>query len=581
MSWTIKGEAGAALDATVRTLASLNVSEAKLTLTSLDADKFEWTAATSDPTGAGTIVPDAGQLVEVFYSGTRRFRGHVTIPRVTTGQVIVTVEGPWWWMTRIPLTQIQADDTAATAERPSYVFPTQSLKTSIEALIDRAIANGVPIIRGSVAAMFDFPRITLSEKSCAQALADLMSICPDAVAYFDYSSASGFPTLNITRRGVMTDTTLTLGTDDIERIDLSPRLDLEVSQVKIGSVTRNVTTGANTWATQTSGTSVPGKNQILVTSGPEVADFLPKDRFDQVAIQTFTMPTGGIPIGILTTSSPHSATGVTGAAKDFALQNDENLATMIREFGTSFSSYLILSNGGRYLVSLFTTGNLNGAPGVFLDKPNLISKAATAGLFVVNSADPIPDWLKWENGYTVQDATFTAYVRYTRGALTAAPSWWDEAIRRAESVLVGYPANTGGSTGQQQYNAFFPINIPCKLVSVSHPALTTIYRQWDYDYVNPPAGLATALLGTQNWIPYEGQIRLVADAVDGIQDLYRKYNVSGSLAAHAAMGALPKRLQYDITQGRKTIELGAPARTDFGSLASRFRRSPKDNIIYI
>jgi hypothetical protein len=141
MSWSIKGEAGAALDATVRTLASLNVDSAKLTLTSLDADKFEWTAATANATGTGTIVPDAGQLVEVFYSGVRRFRGHVTIPRVSTGRVSVTCEGPWWWMTRIALTQVQADDTAATATRPSYVVPTQSLKTSLEALIDRAIAN--------------------------------------------------------------------------------------------------------------------------------------------------------------------------------------------------------------------------------------------------------------------------------------------------------------------------------------------------------------------------------------------------------------------------------------------------------
>jgi hypothetical protein len=581
VSWTIKGEAGAALDATVRTLASLNVDSAKLTFTTLDADKFEWSAVTSDPTGAGTIVPDAGQLVEVFYSGTRRFRGHVTIPRVSTGRVSVTCEGPWWWMTRIPLTQVQADDTAATATRPSYVFPTQSLKTSLEALIDRAIANGVPVIRGTVAAMFDFPRITLTEKSCAQALADLMSICPDAVAYYDYSAASGNPTLNITRRGAMTDTTLTLGTDDIEDLDLAPRLDLEVQRVEIGSVTRNTTTGANTWATQTSGTAVPGKTQIMVTSGPEVADFLPKDRFDQVQIRNFAMPTGGIAIGTLTTSSPHSATSVSGAAKDFAVQNDEEIATMIREFGSSFSGFLHLSNGGRYNTSLYTTGNLNGAPGINLDRPNLISKAATSGLFVVMSNAPIPDWLEWENGYTVTDATFTGYIRYTRDAQTSDPVWWQEAIRRAEQVMVGYKANVSSTANSFQYNAFFPIAIPCKLVSVSHASLTTLYRQWDYDYVNPPAGLAAALLGAQNWIPYEGSIQLVADAVDGVQDLYRKYNVAASLTPHATMGALPKRIQYDIARGRKSIDLGAPARVDFGTLASRFRRSPKDNIVYL
>jgi hypothetical protein len=110
---------------------------------------------------------------------------------------------------------------------------------------------------------------------------------------------------------------------------------------------------------------------------------------------------------------------------------------------------------------------------------------------------------------------------------------------------------------------------------------TTVYRAWDYDYINPPAGMAAALLAAQNWIPYEGGIRLVADMVDGAQDLHRKYNVTGSLTPHATMGALPKRIQYDIARGRKIIDLGAPARVDFGTLASRFRRSPKDNIVYL
>jgi hypothetical protein len=582
VSWTIKGEAGAALDATVRTLASLNISSAKLSLASLDADTFTWSAATHDASGSPTIIPDAGQLVEVFHNGTRRFRGHVTIPRVSLGRVEVTCEGPWWWWNRIPLTQVQTDDTAATAERPSYVFPTQALKTSLEALIDRAIANGVPIIRGTVATMFDFPRITLTEKSCAQALADLMSICPDAVAYYDYSAASGNPTLNITRRGVMTDTTLTPGTDAIEEIDVYPRLDLEVAQIKIGSVTRNATTGANQWATQTSGTATPGKNQIIVVSGPEVNDYLPKDRFDQFQVQTFAMPTGGIAYGTLNQSSPYTATSVSGAAKDFVLAKDPTLATLIRELGTAFSSGLVLTNGGRYGVSLYTTGNMNGAYHIFLDKPNLISTAPTAGMQVVSSADRVPDWAAWENGYTVTDATFSCYVRWTKIA-TVEPTFWEEVARYCERRIgFGYVANQSGQTvGNYQFNIFFKVNIPCQLINASFGALTTIYRQWDYDYVTPPAGLAGNLLAAQNWIPYEGRILQVADTVDGAQDLHRKFNLAGSLAAHASMAALPRAIQYDIASGRKTIMLGSPARTDFGTLASRFRRSPRDNIIYL
>lgn len=582
MSWTIKGEAGATLDATVRTLESLNINFAGLTLTSLDSDVFEWSAAASDAAGTGTIVPDPGQVVEVFYAGTRRFRGHVTIPRVRTGSVEVTVEGPWWWWQRIQLTQLQADDESNTSERPSYVFPTQSLKTSIEALIDRAIANGVPIIRGSVAAMFDFPRITLSEKSCAQALAELMSICPDAVAYYDYSAASGTnPTLNIARRGSMPSSTLTVGTDTVEEIDLQPRLDLEVAQVKIGSMTRNATTGANQWATQTSGTATPGKNQLIVVSGPEVNDFLPKDASNTVQVKSFAMPTGGVSLSTLTNTSPHRTASITGDARTFVLANDERIATLIRAHGAAFQNYAYLSNGGRYLVSNYTTGNLTGALGINLDRPELVSRDDTSGLYVIMSGGIIPDWLKEENGYTIVNATLTGWIRYTRNDQTTEPAIWDSAKGFADYSLVGYEANVTSTAGYYQYNLFYSVSIPCKLISANLSTLTTIYRAWAYDYINPPAGLAAALLGAQNWVPYEGRILTVGDAVDGAQDLLKKWNVAGTIAAHASMGALPKSIQYDITRGRKIINLGSPARVDFGTLAARFKRHPKDNIIYL
>ena len=89
------------------------------------------------------------------------------------------------------------------------------------------------------------------------------------------------------------------------------------------------------------------------------------------------------------------------------------------------------------------------------------------------------------------------------------------------------------------------------------------------------------MLAAQNWIPWEGSIQTVADTVDGAQSLIKKFNVAGTLTACSTMAALPRSVTYDIARGRKTIRLGAPARTDFGSLASRFRRSPKDNITYL
>lgn len=584
MGWTIKGEAGKALDDTVRDLAVLNFETTVLALQSLASDTLKWSAAVADATGSGTITPDISQIVELWHddgmTNTRRFRGHVTIPRISTKELQVTAEGPWWWMTRIQLTQSQVDGEGSSGTRANYVFPTQDLKTSIEALIDRAIANGVPMQRGTVSAMFSYPRLTLSERSCGQALADLMSIVPDAVAWFDYSVA-GLPALNVTRRGDMSAATLTVGTDAVEVLDLYPRLEQKVEYVEIQSVTRNATTGETQWASETSGTPAAGRNQIVVVSGPEPAAFLPKDRYDSVALKTFTMPTGGISIGSLTTSSSHSATSVTGDAKTFVIENDEAVATMIREFGSSFSSYLYLSNGGRFLVSLYTTGNLSGAPAFYLDKPNLISKDSTSGMYVVSTQTRLPDWMTWENGYTVTDATLTGFLRYTRDSMNTIESWWDEGVRRAAGNLVGYKANVSSTASYYQRNLFFEFAIPVQLIGTSFASLTTVHRQWDYDYVSPPAGLAAALVAAQNWTPWEGRIQTVADVLDGSPDLQKKFHVAGALPDCASMGALAKSLSYDLKRGRKTITLGPPARTDFSTLASRFRGHPKDNIVYL
>lgn len=580
MSWTIKGEVGASLDETERNLDELNFTQAKLVLQSLDSDFFEWSAATSDATGSGTIVPDIGQLVEIFCDGVRRFRGHCTIPRITSNTVAVTCEGPWWWLMRIPLTQEQEDGESTVGERPSYVFPTQRISTSIESLIDRAIANGAPMVKGTIAEAFSFPKITLSEMSCGQALAELLSVCPDAVAYFDYTG-TGLPSINLARRGSMTPRTLVMGTDDIEDLDIYPRLELEVARVAVASVGRAPTTGLPQWASQESGPVTVGKSQLIVVSGPEVNAILPKDRFDSVDLKTFSMPTGGIAVEDIV-MGVHTASSVTGSAKDFVLATDPAIATMIREFGSTFSDALYLSNGGRFYTSGSTNGQiLTGEVAYNLDSPHLLSVEDTTGLFVVASAQRIPEWLATDNGLTVVSATLTGWVRLTRPPEASSQSWWSEVVSRAGMGHVGYPANVTTPAGNYQRSAFFKFSIPVQLINVSYPTLTTVYRQWDFDYVSPPSDLAENLLAAQNWTPWQGSIRTVSDAVNGAQELNLKYHVANALPACASMGALSRRLEYDIARGRKTIQLGAPPRVDFGTLANRFRRHPKDNITYL
>ncbi len=570
LGWRIRGEDGKALDLTVRSLTEVNARNAVLMLASLAADTFDFQLTTADATGTGAIIPDPGQVIELYHDGIRRFRGHVTVPRLRTDGVDIRAEGPWWWMQRIPLSSDQVDSASSTRERPVFVFPTQDLRTSIITLIDRMIASGVPIIRGTVADMFAFPRVTLAEKSFAQAFADLMSICPDAVAHFDYANAP-LPILKVSRRSEMTGETLTIGSDEVEVVDVWPRIDLEVASIKVGAAKRNTTTGATEYEEQTTGTPSAGKNQVIVISGPEIGDFLPADADNSFEIRTIAMPSGGTSWGTLDNTSPHTTASVSGAFADFILANDENLATLSREFGGAFSNHLFVSNGGNYRVGFVSSYFFR-----LLDKPNLIAREATSGMFVVRSTDPVPDWASSENGYRVIDATLVAHVRYSE-VIGSAPAFFAEIARYAEDTHFGpeYPA------GSNQYNAFFTARIPVKLIDASFSSLTTIYRAWAYDYIQPPAGLAAALLAAQNWTPYEGRIRTVADDVDGAQGLDKKYRLVHGFPAHSTMDALARGIKYEISRGRREVLLGAPSRVDFGTLANRFKRHPKDNIIYL
>ena len=69
--------------------------------------------------------------------------------------------------------------------------------------------------------------------------------------------------------------------------------------------------------------------------------------------------------------------------------------------------------------------------------------------------------------------------------------------------------------------------------------------------------------------------------MDGSTLLNKKHNVVNGLSACATMGALAKSVSYDLMRGRRTVNLGSPARTDFSSLAARFRRSAKDNVVLL
>jgi len=565
MSWTIKGEAGQPLDATARSLESLRINACNLRFSSLASDVLQWTAVTDNATGAGTIIPAAGQIVELWDGAVRKFKGHATAPRIGIKSVTITVEGPWWWMSRIPLTQDQTDLTAGVAERTSFIFkgstPTtfRSLAYMIATLLDRAIANGVPMANtGTIATTFDVCNITLANMDCGSALAELMRWCPDAVAWFDYSGTT--PVINISRRktglaaGSMPTVTYTIGTDMIEEnLDIHPRLDLEVLRTELSYVTRQAVTGLPQWASQTAGADIAdsyGKRQMVSVSGPEIVAFLPKDTFETVSVQT----------GTLTNAMIAARDGVIGALGWSGYGNAINYLDYYETVGTNYSLK-------REYFPLLTYKLESGAI------------ASLTGKRLVVSADPLPEWAVTQMG--AQKVTITGTWARVMYSSPNNDAYWN--AMHAAGAQGGFQGYAGANGTGVVYCKYMPFSIPAYLVPTAYnfPSATLVYKTQDFTYAHPPDNLAANLLECQNFVPYEGQITLVGDTVTGDNTLGYAVNVANSRTEHATMRAMQRAITYDLMRGRKTIELGTPARTDFGSLVSRVRRDPKDCIVYL
>lgn len=651
MAWYLKGESGATLDETQREMYTLNIDSAGLKFGSMELDELTWSARTTDATGAGTIVPDSGQVVELWKDTERKFIGHVLYPRVGSKQIRIKAVGPWWWMTRIPLTDDQVDDTGAIAERVNYVFPTGSHKDKIEALLNRAIAQGVPMRLGTVDATFDTPNMSLAEQNCAQAMAELMAWLPDAVMWFDYSdtSGSGLPIVNVSRRGNMDATTYAVGVDAVIDTDITPRLDLEVTYSRLDYVIRNATTGKPQWATQFSGTEVTGKRQIVTVSGPEITDFLPPELAERVPIYTSSTTPGTI----LTACFPElqklfskhgvlsvSTGGLTDpyAGSSFQARN----LSAAEEYGAVTSGTFTVSAStlpaGKTAVLLGLDGKL-GAPDWLLEDYGLVrwyvndfyirdgnsgtstpptdtprriqlinALSPDAVMFATNTngtgngalnyafyvkqqrGDDLPIYLidtadlptaahsgSFVSGTSASALKLAAGASSTDGDYVGRTIFWIKSGVRYGGVIDSYTGAT--KTATLKGGAVQSSKAPAS--GQSYEIAAEFVSSFSFAFLVPPAGLAAGLQAAQDWVPWEGPISLVSDEVTADNLLADKYNLTNALTECATMATLARTVTHDLIGGRTTIDLGAPARADFGTLTSRIRRQPRDNIEYL
>lgn len=176
------------------------------------------------------------------------------------------------------------------------------------------------------------------------------------------------------------------------------------------------------------------------------------------------------------------------------------------------------------------------------------------------------------NASQIQLATTASTVD---GSYVGNPIFWTVNGVRYGAFISAYVGSTRVATlhASQQ-----PENSPLSAVAYQINGFY-INSSGSYSYVEPPAGLAAALLAMQSWTPWAGQIVRKGASCDGLTTLGRKFGLTGARAALATMGAIPRAISFDFRAKTTTIELGPPARHDFGTLAQRFQQSPQSNLV--
>jgi hypothetical protein len=109
---------------------------------------------------------------------------------------------------------------------------------------------------------------------------------------------------------------------------------------------------------------------------------------------------------------------------------------------------------------------------------------------------------------------------------------------------------------------------------------TKLYAPADYSFIAPPANLASNLLSTMNFIPYEGNIRLTEETAGGTRYRGCKVNLASTRSELSSMGAMVAEETIDLKNGTTDISLGTPPRLDYRSFTDKIRRTSQDNIVF-
>lgn len=579
--WTYQGEAGKALDATVRPFEG---EAGRVIFKALDADVFSWQVTLAQLVRGSELVPQEGQLVSLFRNGVRFFRGRALLPEQNGYGISVAVEGPWQWMEREPLSSAVTLDAASgggTGARASYGFATQSMTTSLTTLLNRMIALGAPFTLGTIATTFSCIPVTLKQGSFAAALTELVRLIGDMSVQFDYSG-SGNPVLNITRRkSGLAEGSATVVTIDARQLEagsfrVTPQDELRLAQVVVPYLDRAVN-GARRNQEQKAGTAEAGHVLLLTASGSELDTFLPDEKLDAVNIQTIATNAGAAAmLAFLNTADPvlaklradFGATWYGGNVVGQYLTTHAVATGASLPFHSSAPSSSSVPNQQATIAPAFT---VNGAP-------------LSGVKHIITNGASVPDWFRSENGITVYDGEVVCDVYVSL-------QWQAADFPGGQPNIAGLAAfvpscqtarenmwNTYGSTYESISHFIYRVVRPVKMIDVSYPVLSPVYRQPEYQFIAPPSGFAQGLLEARNWTPHKGTIGWKEQDAGGTRYMGKVVNLTNAETSFATMRAMIQSEEVDLANATTRLQLGAPARLSFPDLLSQVRTHSNDQI---
>lgn len=543
--WTVKGATGAALDATEVDIEAMAMEEATLDFQAQGEDKFTFFLPAPDAVSDPDYLPDYLQTISVWRSGVRQFQGKVLEPEFVwdSGRIgwNIRAEGGWPELEKVPLVSANSYYTRAQG----------NLTTSIQAVIDVAIAGGAQIVRGTIASTFSIPPVSFRSMSCAAALLELLRWIPDASLIFDYTP-SGLPVLNMVRRSSMTLKTWNLGTDEIALCRLSPIAGQTPDKVVLTYPIADAN-GVVTEVTQTAGTGTAAA-QAVVFSDPSLTAFQTSAAAAQIAMRT-----------------------VTTASWDFAwnlYKRDPKLAGIdgIPTPSTGSVTYIKGPTSGDK--SNFTLAGSN-AQFTGITSPNNY----------VLAKGRIENYMLAKLGFTQGVCTFSSDFSWiwrdkVLGVEQDKPDWLQALIAAgAQIVATGWynSTETSGSyygpdpdydtTEIWRYRSTFE----CITINKNYNSADVNVRDpGDYSQVAPPSDLATNLLAVQNFLPFKGRIESTPYDSWGRLLAYT-HEIGDGNPRLEGIAAVPTAERIELQTGIRELSFGAPNRKAMTSLMTRFR----------